>query len=142
MKVAVPIGVYADFEGINQPQNTAKLASHNEGTLCNPKVLFKQIAIAVGFYLISLFGNKYYSYFGTDCTKRFVNKMSTLEIIARDYFKTNLELQITPQEEESFQLAEEFWLCEKPFTESKVRDHDHMTGKYRGAAHNICNINC
>ena len=22
----------------------------------------------------------------------------------------------------------------------KVRDHDHYTGKYRGAAHNICNL--
>ena len=65
---------------------------------------------------------------------------------ASKYFKTNLELEITPQEEESFQLAEECWLCEQPFTEGtelrKVRDHDHLTGKYRGAAHNICNINC
>ena len=74
--------------------------------------------------------------------------MLTLEKIASNYFKTNLELQITPQEEESFQLAEECWLCEQPFTEGtqsdpggvKVRDHDHLTGKYRGAAHNICNI--
>ena len=24
----------------------------------------------------------------------------------------------------------------------KVRDHDHLTGKYRGAAHNRCNSNC
>ena len=24
----------------------------------------------------------------------------------------------------------------------KVRDHCHYTGKYRGAAHNICNLRC
>ena len=47
MKDPVRIKVYADFEFINQPQNTAKLASHTEGTLCTPKVLFKQIPIAV-----------------------------------------------------------------------------------------------
>ena len=129
MKVPVPIRVYADFECINQPQN-------------NPKVLFKQIPIAVGFYVISPFGNKYSSYFGTDCNEWFVEEMLLLEQEANEYFKTKLELQITPEEEESFKLAEECWLCEEPFTEDKVRDHDHLTGKYRGAAHNICNINC
>ena len=135
LKVPVPIRVYADFECINQPQN-------------NPKVLFKQIPIAVGYYVISPFGNYYYSYFGIDCTTCFVNRMLTLEKIANNYFKTNLELEITPQEEESFQLAEECWLCENPLDmqstsgDTKVRDHDHLTGKYRGAAHNICNINC
>ena len=129
MKVPVPIGVYADFECINQPQN-------------DPKVLFKQIPIAVGFYVISPFGNKYNSYFGTDCNEWFVKEMLILEQEANKYFKTNLELQITPQEEESFQLAEECWLCENPHGGEKVRNHDHLTGKYRGAAHNICNINC
>ena len=24
----------------------------------------------------------------------------------------------------------------------KVREHCHYTGKYRGAAHNICNLRC
>ena len=129
MKVPVPISVYADFECINQPQK-------------DPKVLFKQIPIAVGYYVISPFGNYYYSYFGIDCTTWFVNRMLTLEKIANNYFKTNLELEITPQEEESFQLAEECWFCENPLDDTKVRDHDHLTGKYRGAAHNICNINC
>ena len=130
MKVPVPIRVYADFECINQPQNT-------------PNVLFKQIPIAVGYYVISPFGNYYYSYFGIDCTTWFVNRMLTLEKIASKYFKINLELEINQEEEEvQFQLAEECWLCENPLEGEKVRDHDHLTGKYRGAAHNICNINC
>ena len=129
MKVPVPIRVYADFECINQPQNT-------------PNVLFKQIPIAVGYYVISPFGNYYYSYFGTDCTKWFVNRMLTLEKIASKYFKTSLELEMSQEEEVQFQLAEECWLCENPLGGEKVRDHDHLTGKYRGAAHNICNINC
>ena len=128
MKVPVPIRVYADFECINQPQKT-------------PNVLFKQIPIAVGYYVISPFGNYYYSYFGTDCTKWFVNRMLTLEKIANNYFKTNLELEMS-QEEVQFEQAEECWLCENPLGGEKVRDHDHLTGKYRGAAHNICNINC
>ena len=54
--------------------------------------------------------------------------------------KTNLELQITPQEE--FQQSSVSWLCEQLFTEGKVGEHDHLTGKYREAAHNMCNINC
>ena len=129
MKISVSIRVYADFECINQPQK-------------DPKVLFKQIPIAVGYYIISPFGKKYKSYFGTDCNEWFVKEMFILEQEANKYFKTNLELQITPQEEESFQLPEECWLCENPLDDTKVRDHDHLTGKYRGAAHNICNINC
>ena len=129
MKVPVPIRVYADFECINQPQNT-------------PNMLFKQIPIAVGYYVISPFGNYYYSYFGIDCTTWFVNRMLTLEKIASKYFKTNLELEMSQEEEVQFQLAEECWLCENPLDDTKVRDHDHLTGKYRGAAHNICNINC
>ena len=73
MKTPLPIGVYADFECINQPTN-------------HPKVLFKQIPIAVGFYLISPCGNCYYSYFSKGCTegqqscvKWFANEILTLE---------------------------------------------------------------
>ena len=45
MKTPLPIRVYADFECNNQPAN-------------HPKVLFIHIPIAVGFYLISPFGNQ------------------------------------------------------------------------------------
>ena len=86
--------------------------------------------------------------------------MLTLENIASNYFETNLELEITPQEEESFQQSKVCWLCEQALREAsfttplgdtqsarcfapgdKVRDHDHLTGKYRGAAHNRCYLN-
>jgi len=32
-------------------------------------------------------------------------------------------------------------ICKKPLNEDSVRDHDHRTGKFRGAAHNSCNLN-
>ena len=139
MKIPLPIRVYADFECINQPTPT----NDREAA---PNVLFEQIPIAVGFYLISPFGepsgNEYCSYFGDSCVTWFVEKMLTLENIASNYFKTNLPLEITPQEEESFQQSKVCWLCEQALHDDKVRDHDHLTGKYRGAAHNKCNLHC
>ena len=130
MKVPIPIRVYADFECINQPTD-------------DPKVLFKQIPIAVGFYIISPFGNNYSSYFGESCVTWFVNELLTLENIASNYFETKLPLEITPEEHQSFQQSKVCWLCERKLDgEDNVRDHDHLTGKYRGAAHNKCNLNC
>jgi hypothetical protein len=32
------------------------------------------------------------------------------------------------------------YYCDKPLNNDRVRDHDHLTGKYRGAAHNWCNL--
>ena len=95
MKMPLPIKVYADFECINPPT-----------TRNDQNVFFKQIPIAVGFYLISPFGNKYCSYFGERCTAKgteghqssvtlFVNETLTLENIADNNFETNLELEIT-----------------------------------------------
>ena len=68
--------------------------------------------------------------------------MLSLEKEANKFFQTNVQLKITPQEEVEFQQSVECWLCEEPLDENKVRDHDHLTGNYRGAAHNNCNINC
>ena len=133
LKVPLPIRVYADFECINQSTDDPK---------GDPRVLFKQIPIAVGFYLISPFGNEYYSYFGVDCVAWFVNEMLTLEKNASEYFETNIPLEMTPEEKESFQQSTICWLCGNPLSDTEVRDHDHLTGKYRGAAHHRCNLNC
>ena len=44
---------------------------------------------------------------------------------------------------ENLKLGNKCWICDKLYVEgdNKVRDHDHVTGKYSGYAHNDCNIN-
>ena len=55
----------------------------------------------------------------------------------------NKHLTMSAAEEEKFQLSNNCWICDKLFGvgDEKVRDHCHITGKYRGAAHRSCNIN-
>jgi hypothetical protein len=52
-------------------------------------------------------------------------------------------MNLTPEEEVAFQEAAECYFCRGPFTKKdyKVRDHCHVTGKFRGPAHNSCNLN-
>jgi hypothetical protein len=51
-------------------------------------------------------------------------------------------LQLTPEEEQQYNEAKICYMCDKSYTEEdiKVRDHCHITGKYRGASHCNCNI--
>lgn len=52
-------------------------------------------------------------------------------------------MELTLEEQVLHGWAEECHICERPFAEGeiKVRDHSHLTGHYRGAAHNACNLN-
>ena len=47
---------------------------------------------------------------------------------------------LTKEEEENYNNQEFCYICKKEFINDKVRDHFHYTGKYRGAAHNTCNL--
>ena len=65
--------------------------------------------------------------------------------IAYAYYKNKILLQITAaREEKTIQQSNECWYSEEPFTceKDEVRDHDHLTGKYRGATHIRCKLNC
>ena len=57
----------------------------------------------------------------------------------RKHFNRNLIM--TKEENEQFQSNNICWICEKLIDDEKVRDHCHMTGKFRGAAHWSCSIN-
>ena len=47
---------------------------------------------------------------------------------------------MSAEEEERFRLSNSCWICDKLFDVGDVRDHCHITGKYRGATHWSCNI--
>ena len=55
----------------------------------------------------------------------------------------NKNLVMSAEDEERFQLINKCWICHKLFDvgDNRVRDHSHITGKYRGSVHWSCNFN-
>ena len=55
----------------------------------------------------------------------------------------NKELVMTKKDNEDFENSTKCWICDNDYINGdvKVRDHCHITGKYRGSAHRDCNIN-
>jgi len=58
-------------------------------------------------------------------------------------YKFNKPIKMTPADEENFKQATECHISGKTYTnkDKRVRDHCHVTGKYRGSAHEACNLN-
>ena len=54
----------------------------------------------------------------------------------------NKNLIMSEKEEHLFQQSNSCWNCKKLIDnyKEKVRDHCHITGKFRGVAHQNCNI--
>ena len=50
---------------------------------------------------------------------------------------------MTKEYNEEFENSAKCWICDNDYidTDVKVRDHCHITGKYKGSAHRDCNIN-
>ena len=61
--------------------------------------------------------------------------MNYCKKIIKKHFNKNLVM--SAEDEENFQLSNICLICNKLFDarDNKVRDHCHVTGKYRGSAH-------
>ena len=72
--------------------------------------------------------------------KQFLKNINIAKIINKHF---NKNLIMTEEEENLFQKSNNCCIC-KTFInndEETVRDHFHVTGKFRGAAHRNCNVN-
>ena len=94
--------------------------------------------------------NKHYFYREKDCIENFCKDLKELgaEIIS---FKKKEMKPLTNKEIKSYEKQKVCYICEKKFCYDKnkkseyelyhkVRDHCYYIRKFRGAAHNICNL--
>ena len=139
--IKVPFVVYADFEAFTKeiktiPQNdrvafTQKYQHHQPSGFCY-KIVGQNIKRCVLFRAAK----------NEDVSRKFVEMLE--EDIKKIFqqFNFSKKMVISSQEQKDFLNAEFCWICQKNFKkdEKKVRDHDHFTGKFRGAAHNKCNL--
>ena len=97
-------------------------------------------------YYIKCFDDEVYkpkkvSYTGEDAAWKFVEMLEEdIKIITNIPEK---EMIFGIQEKQQYKKENKCWICKGEFNDDKnykVRDHFHFTGRYRGAAHNLCNL--
>ena len=80
---------------------------------------------------------------GKDCINKFItwilDKQRWTKPITKQFF--NKRLIMTNKYEEIYNNSHICWICKQELNIDKVRDHCHVTGRFRDAAHNKCNIN-
>ena len=117
----------------------------------------------------NIFKSQYFSYIGNDAKEKFIKKiLSIYKKITYEIYKRKDDKPIlNKQQEEEFQETTHCYICEKEFEEitecpkcketfleddlncynyekqykeeHKLREHNHLNGKYRGAACQSCN---
>ena len=51
-----------------------------------------------------------------------------------------MKMIFTEEDKKQFNKASDCWICGEYLGNDRVRDHCHFTGRYRGPAHNSCNL--
>ena len=143
----VPFAIYADFEAITEkidnclpPDGQSYTSTYQSHKACG-----------YGYKLVCRYDKRYSKpveiYRGEDCIEKFIMKMLSevkdcQRIVSEQFQKP---LVMTEKNERYFQNSTKCHICGRKFNEQKpskqkVRDHCHITGKYRGAAHSDCNL--
>ena len=142
-QLPAPFVIYADFEAITEKVGEkAQQKSHTEQYQ-------KHTACGYGYKVVCCYDDKFSKpikvFRGEKAVHKFMKDMLAEVKYCKKVVKTHFTkpLEMTDEDEESFQRAEECHICKTPYAASdvRVRDHCHVTGEYRGSAHEDCNLN-
>ena len=105
------------------------------------------LPIACGLYIKSdypdILEDKYECNCGDEVVDWFVDRVDHYNKLYKDIFSINIPLKedsITPSAKWFHRLYSRCYYCNENLGEDVVRDHDHLNGKFRGYAHNKCNL--
>ncbi|KAL6421596.1 hypothetical protein ACFW04_014325 [Cataglyphis niger] len=139
-KERVPFVVYADLECV--------LEKEEERRTSNTFIVQHHKAYSLGYYARCAFDDARSmsrSHRSENCVSWFVLELRDLAFRVRDVLNAITPMTpLTADEQERFRDFEtNCHVCEKPFEsgDARVRDHCHLTGRYRGPAHFSCNLN-
>ena len=145
-----PFAIYADLECLLLKQQSCQNNPNESYT--ERKAIHEPCGYELS--LVSSFDSKQDKrsfYRGKDCIKRFCSDLKELGTKIINYEQKEM-IPLTDNENKYYEEQKECYICQKEFCYDKnekkkfkiyqkVRDHCHYTGKFRGAAHSICNLN-
>ena len=142
-RMRVPFIVYADFEAL--PEGISTCQPSDSDSYTNKYQKHKPCGFC---YYIKCFNDelflpvlRHYTITHEDESvgMAFVNSLVKDIRMIYKRFRWKKDLLITHEEEREFQEARVCHICEL-LSNDKVKDHCHLTGRYRGAAHTNCNL--
>ena len=139
----LPFLIYADLECLPEKMSTCQ----NNPNKSSTAKINKHTPSVYSIFTSCSFDeskNKINYYKGDDSMKTLCIDLRERAMKIINYEKKRM-LPLTTKEEICYNKQKICYICKKEFNnndkkQQKVKDHCHYTGKYRGAAHNVCNL--
>jgi hypothetical protein len=137
-QMRVPYVIYADFETLNVSVEGCGGGPDDSWT----RQLAKQTPCGYCYVVVRSDGEAAppVLYRGEDAVEHFMASLQRELETINDVFSNPKEMAMTQEDRKSFLKAVDCHVCGEPLGRDRVRDHCHITGRYRGAAHNECNL--
>ena len=143
-QLPVPFVIYADFEAITEKIQGCQPNNEKSYT----EAYQKHTDCGYGYKVVCCYDDKYSKpvqiHRGENAVHKFMENMLEEVNWCKSKMKKhfNKPLKMTKENETDFQKATKCYICDIKYTDKDihVRDHCHITGKFRGSAHQDCNL--